>query len=347
MIARPEQASDYRDPVSQDSRSLTRHGQDRKAELLQHRRAALRRARLRGYPDDRHRPRRRRGQGPRLLVLREQGDPVRRDRRRHRPAAAAGESRAIAGIDDPLERLYVGTAESVRFVPATTGCTASSPARCGGDRRLRETWSRTQRVQVGDAAALLAEGEARGVIRDDDVPPARAGQLRGRLPVRAAPRRGWGSDGPGGVRDRAGVHAAARYVVRAVGADASAVEAVLARPRRRTAPDPVSPPGWVIGRYPAGLLGTGVAKSVARRIPGVPASDGPRRAHRARRHPRRGKETMASSFSPASGSRGRRGPGREVQAARGDEGPRAEHRRPGDRMATARSTWRPASSAAG
>jgi hypothetical protein len=121
-------------------------------------------------------------------------------------------------------------AESVRFVAGNYRLYGIISSQVRGDRRLRETRSRTQRVQVDDAAALLAEGQARGVIRDDDDPTTLAlanfGVVYQFVLLHAEGRR---SDGPGEVAIEQAAHAAARYVVRAVGADAAAVEAVLAR----------------------------------------------------------------------------------------------------------------------
>jgi AcrR family transcriptional regulator len=217
-------------PVSQDSRSLTRHGQDRKAELLRH---AEQLFAERGYEDTRMIDIAAAAGVAKGLVywyfenkdtlfdeiVVDIGQRLRR-----------AQGRAIAGIDDPLERLYVGTAESVRFVAGNYRLYGIISSQVRGDRRLRETRSRTQRVQVDDAAALLAEGQARAVIRDDDDPTTLAlanfGVVYQFVLLHAE---GWGSDGPGGVAIEQAAHAAARYVVRAVGADAAAVEGVLAR----------------------------------------------------------------------------------------------------------------------
>jgi len=231
-MARPDQAPDYRDLVSQDSRSLTRHGQDRKAELLRH---AEQLFAERGYEDTRMIDIAAAAGVAKGLVywyfdnkdtlfdeiVVDIGQRLRR-----------AQGRAIAGIDDPLERLYVGMAESVRFVAGNYRLYGIISSQVRGDRRLRETRSRSQRVQVGDAAALLAEGQARGVIRSDDDATTLALANFGvvyQFVLLYAEGRGADGHGPadGTIDDAA--HAAARYVVRAVGADASAVEAVLAR----------------------------------------------------------------------------------------------------------------------
>jgi AcrR family transcriptional regulator len=215
--------------VSQDSRSLTRHGQDRKAELLRH---AEQLFAERGYEDTRMIDIAAAAGVAKGLVywyfenkdtlfdeiVVDIGERLRR-----------AQGRAIAGIDDPLERLYLGTAESVRFVAGNYRLYGIISSQVRGDRRLRETRSRTQRVQVDDAAALLAEGQAQGVIRDDDDPTTLAlanfGVVYQFVLLHAEGR---GSDSAGVAIEEA-AHAAARYVVRAVGAGSAAVEAVLAR----------------------------------------------------------------------------------------------------------------------
>ncbi len=232
-MAHPDQAPDYRDLVSQDSRSLTRHGQDRKAELLRH---AEQLFAERGYEDTRMIDIAAAAGVAKGLVywyfenkdtlfdeiVVDIGQRLRR-----------AQGRAIAGIDDPLERLYVGMAESVRFVAGNYRLYGIISSQVRGDRRLRETRSRSQRVQVGDAAALLAEGQERGVIRRDDdattLALANFGVVYQFVLLHAEAR---GADGHGAVGEASiedAAHAAARYVVRAVGADARAVEAVLAR----------------------------------------------------------------------------------------------------------------------
>ena len=206
------------------------------------------------------------------------------------------QGRAIADIDDPLERLYVGTAESVRFVAGNYRLYGIISSQVRGDRRLRETRSRTQRVQVDDAAALLAEGQARGVIRGDDdattlafanfgvvyqfvLLHAEGGEAGGKGAARHV-------DGAGGVTVDAAAHAAARYVVRAVGADAATVEAVLDRCASAAPPD--QEPRRDFGHNRCQNAGAGPL--------GVPASDGPRRAERFGGIRDEGDDTMASTF---------------------------------------------------
>lgn len=227
-MARLTRGQEYRDPVSQDSRSLTRHGQDRKAELLRH---AEQLFAERGYEDTR------------MIDI----------------AAAAGVAKglvywyfenkdtlfdeivvdigqrlrraqfeAVADIDDPLERLYVGTAESVRFIAGNDRLYGLIANQVQGDRRLRETRSRSQRVHFDDTAALIAEGQDRGVIRGDD-PTTLALANFGVVYQFVLLHAGEGSDGRGGLAIEDAARGAAGYVVRAVGADRDAIERVLAR----------------------------------------------------------------------------------------------------------------------
>ena len=216
--------------VSPESRSLTRHGKDRKAELLHHAEVLFA---GRGYDDTRMIDIAAAAGVAKGLVywyfenketlfqeiVVDLGQRLRR-----------AQGKAIAGIDDPLERLYVGTAESVRFVAGNHRLYGIISSQLRSDRRLRETRSESQRVQAGDAAALLAEGQDRGVVRRDDDPMilahTNAGVVYYYVLLFAEGRNG---DGPRGLDIEQAAHGAARYIVRAVGADAQAIECVLAR----------------------------------------------------------------------------------------------------------------------
>ena len=225
--------------VSQESRSLTRHGKDRKAELLHHAEALFAE---RGYEDTRMVDiASAAGVAKGLVYWYFENKDTLFDEivvdmgRRLRRAQGT----AIAGIDDPLERLYVGTAESVRFIAGNYRLYGIISSQLRGDRRLRETRAETQRVQADDAAALLAEGQERGVVRADDDPAVlahiNAGVVYYYVLLYADARSGSaaGGSGPGAGRPAIDIeqaaHAAARYVVRAVGADHEAIDAVLDR----------------------------------------------------------------------------------------------------------------------
>jgi AcrR family transcriptional regulator len=233
-MARLTPGQGYRDLVPPDTRSLTRHGQDRKADLLRH---AEQLFAERGYEDTRMIDIAAAAGVAKGLVywyfdnkdtlfdeiVVDIGQRLRR-----------AQSSAIRGIDDPLERLYVGTAESVRFIAGNYRLYGIIAVQTQGDRSLAETRSRSQRVHHEDAGALLAEGQARGVVRTDDDPLALALANFGvvyQFVLMHAGRRGDDERPEMGIEEAA--HGAARYVVRAVGADATAVERVL----ERQAPD--------------------------------------------------------------------------------------------------------------
>lgn len=211
-----------------EARSLTRHGQDRKAELLHH---AEQLFAQRGYEDTRmidiaHAAGVAKGlvywyfENKETLFYEIVVDMGRRLRRAQRLA--------IDGIDDPLGRLYVGTAESVRFIAEHHRLYGIISTQLRGDHRLRETRSQSRRLHADDATALLAEGQERGQVRTDDDPAVLAHANTGVVFYYVL----LCADGLDGRRCsdvEAAAHGAARYVVRAVGADAAAIEGVLAR----------------------------------------------------------------------------------------------------------------------
>lgn len=216
--------------VSQDSRSLTRHGKDRKAELLRHAETLFAE---RGYEETRMIDIAAAAGVAKGLVYwyfenKEtlfQEIVVDMGRRLRR-----AQGTAIAGIDDPLERLYVGTAESVRFIAGNHRLYGIILSQVRGDSRLREARSQSERIQADDAAALLAEGQERGQVRVDDDPAvlahANAGVVYYFVLLYAESRM---SEGRRGLDIEQAAHGAARYVVRGVGANDEAVGAVLAR----------------------------------------------------------------------------------------------------------------------
>lgn len=136
---------------------------------------------------------------------------------------------AIAGIDDPLERLYVGIAESVRFIAEHHRLYEMISALRGGDRHLQATEAQSRQVMAEDAAALLAEGQDRGVIRPDEDPIALARANSGVVwqHVLLHVDRPHAGGTPRFTVDEA-AHAAGRYVVRAVAASAAAADRVIA-----------------------------------------------------------------------------------------------------------------------
>jgi AcrR family transcriptional regulator len=221
------------DAVPTEPRAVTRHGQDRKAKLL-------RQAELlfmeRGYANTRM-----------LDIAKAAGvtkglvywyfetkealfQEIAVDMRR-RLRQAQGD--AIAGVDDPLERLYLGIVASVRFIAEHHRLYEMMSTLRGGDRRLRATQAQSRRVMAEDGAALLAEGQDRGVVRRDEDPVSLAHANSGvvsHFVLLYGDRLNVEGVAPLEVEDVA--HAAGRYVVRAVAADDAAAERVLAAPGR-------------------------------------------------------------------------------------------------------------------
>jgi len=216
--------------VSQESRSLTRHGKDRKAELLHHAETLFAE---RGYEDTRMIDIAAAAGVAKGLVYwyfenKEtlfQEIVVDMGRRLRR-----AQGKAIADIDDPLERLYVGTAESVRFIAGNHRLYGIILSQVRGDSRLREARSQSERVQADDAAALLAEGQERGQVRTDDdaavLAHANAGVVYYFVLLYAEGRM---TGGQRGLDIEQAAHGAARYVVRGVAASDKVVDAVLTR----------------------------------------------------------------------------------------------------------------------
>ena len=199
-------------------RSLTRHGKDRKAELLHH---AEQLFAERGYEDTRMIDIAEAAGVAKGLVywyfenketlfreiVVDMGQRLRR-----------AQGKAIAGIDDPLERLYVGTAESVRFIAEQPPAVRHHLQPAPGRPAPAETRSQSSGAQADDAAALLAEGQERGwcaptTTRRSWPTPTRGSSTTSCCSTPTARRR----RPPPGSTSRGRAHGAARYVVRAVG----------------------------------------------------------------------------------------------------------------------------------
>ena len=146
--------------TTHEPRRLTAQGLERKQQLLDSAARAVRRARLRRDPRPRHRPPRRRRQGPLLLVLREQGSAVpragrsttaRRSARRRPTPWTRPPSRCCASARAPRRR-----SRPCRPTPTSSPCSrsrtssGSSPTCCAG--ATRSTWPTPSRlVQAGIA----------------------------------------------------------------------------------------------------------------------------------------------------------------------------------------------------
>ncbi|HEY8548211.1 MAG TPA: TetR family transcriptional regulator [Acidimicrobiales bacterium] len=210
------------------SATRTRHGQDRKADLLRHAQLLFME---RGYDDTRMVDIAAAAGVAKGLVywyfenkealfqeiVVDLGRRLRRE-----------QGEAVAGIDDPLEGLYLGTVASVRFIAEHHRLYGILHDLVRDDRQLRSTRTESRRVIGGDAVALLAEGQARGLVRDDDSPVVLAHANGGVVYhfVRLATDPGRGEHRLA-LEDAA--HGAARYVVRAVAADPAAAVAIIAR----------------------------------------------------------------------------------------------------------------------
>ncbi|HVM09652.1 MAG TPA: TetR family transcriptional regulator [Acidimicrobiales bacterium] len=143
---------------------------------------------------------------------------VRDARRRLRDAQRA----AVEGVDDPLERLYLGTAAAVRFVIANFRLYQVSE---GLTPQVREVAGKSSMVHARDAAATIEEGQKLGVVRAHDTPTAIAYANAGVVNNMSA--NSFYKLIPGTPDEVA--HAAARYVVRACAADQRMAEAIEAK----------------------------------------------------------------------------------------------------------------------
>lgn len=133
------------------------------------------------------------------------------------------QGQALAGVEDPLDRLYVGTRTSVQHVAEHWKVYFRLQA---ADPSFERELGESSRVHADDALAVLAAGQADGSVRGDETAVALAqavqgvanqaavAYLRGRItPLSEA------ADG------------AARFVVRAVAASSDVADEVIARHR--------------------------------------------------------------------------------------------------------------------
>lgn len=130
---------------------------------------------------------------------------------------------ALAGIDDPLEQLYVGTVASVVFIGENARLydlltQMSSRTQFTPDRR------RSASLHARDTAGLIRDAQRRGSARADDDPVMLA---HGNAGVVTQIVMAWAN---GGIEPdlHAAAHLAARYVVRAVAATADIAAAITA-----------------------------------------------------------------------------------------------------------------------
>lgn len=129
---------------------------------------------------------------------------------------------AVAGIDDPLERMYLATAASVRFILGHYRL-----YRVAGEdlKQLAGILGESGAVHAGDAARTIKSGQELGVVRDDDTPQALAYANSGVVNQLCASA--YAKRIPGSPEEVA--HLAARYVVRALAADAALADGIAQR----------------------------------------------------------------------------------------------------------------------
>jgi AcrR family transcriptional regulator len=137
---------------------------------------------------------------------------------------------AVASVEDPLVRIYVGTVATVRFVLEHWRL---FEVNIPPSAKVAEVRGASAMVHASDTAETLREGQRLGLIRDDDAPQAlaqgNAGVVNQFCIARATGQL------RGSVDDVA--HMAARFIVRGLAADPSVVAAIeaahgrVARPR--------------------------------------------------------------------------------------------------------------------
>jgi AcrR family transcriptional regulator len=130
---------------------------------------------------------------------------------------------AVAAVDTPLAKIYVGTAASVRFVIEHQRVFALI-WEVSNRENLRTATAESARLHAQVAARVLEEGQRLGEVRTDDHPMTMA-ILNAGVVDRMV---GAYAIGVFGQRPSLAAHGAARYVVRAVAVDEAAADRVLA-----------------------------------------------------------------------------------------------------------------------
>jgi AcrR family transcriptional regulator len=208
---------------SDAGRALSRQGEDRKAMLLRHAEALFEE---RGYADTRMIDiARRAGVAKGLCYWYFESkealfyEVILDMRKRLREAQGA----ATDQLDDPLAIIYVGTVVSVRFI-AQHYRLYGLMNNVLGTPVLAGAVAESVQVHARDTAAVLAEGQTRGIVRRGEDPLhmsyGNAGVTNHAVLMYATGAMGSDVD--------AVAHFAARYVVSAVATDPALVEAVCA-----------------------------------------------------------------------------------------------------------------------
>lgn len=205
-----------------EPRRLTRHGQDRKAELLLHAEALFAE---RGYADTR------------MVDIAEAAGVAKglfywyfaskealfseiildlRDRLR------AAQRVAVTGVEGPLEQIYDGTVASVRFI-AENARLYGLIATVARSSSFAADYSRSSDDHARDTGAAMAEGQRLGVIRSNDDPINMAQSNAG---VVGQVVSSWSNRAFGGSLDAA-AHHAARYVTYAIAASTEVADRIV------------------------------------------------------------------------------------------------------------------------
>jgi AcrR family transcriptional regulator len=126
---------------------------------------------------------------------------------------------ALANVDDPLEKIYVGTVAAMQFVLSNYRLYQLSEAPAPGAVRVL---SQSTQVHARDATETIEEGQRRGVVRDND-PAAAIAYANGGVVNQLCSNAFYGNL-RGGIDEIA--HLGARYVVRGCAASAELAEAI-------------------------------------------------------------------------------------------------------------------------
>ena len=126
---------------------------------------------------------------------------------------------AVEDVDDPLERIYLGTAAAVRFVLGNYRLyqVTETPG-----RDIARVLSQSTQVHARDSTATIEEGQMLGVVRSNDSAAAIA-YANGGVVNHMCSNAFYGLL-PGSMDEIA--HAAARYVVRGCAADEALAAAI-------------------------------------------------------------------------------------------------------------------------
>lgn len=207
-----------------DERVLTRQGLDRQAELLEH---AERLFMERGYADTRMVDIAKAAGVAKGLVywyFDSKQALFREIIQKVRDQLRATQAAALAGIEEPLDRLFVGMRTSVEFVAEHWQVYFQL---FSVDPAFGREISESSRVHAGDTLALVEAGQDDGTIRTDETAASLVHASQGVVnqTVLAHLR---GKVGP--LSDAA--DSAARFVIRTVAADPAVADAVIGRRTR-------------------------------------------------------------------------------------------------------------------